>query len=80
MPSLTEAEAAFVARMTAGMSEEQRILFELNLKVEQLVEELNAANANGSSLRCRELSLAITNIEQGGHWLTDRIADLDPEQ
>lgn len=52
-------------------------LLSLNLQVKKIVEELQEANEEGSPLRCRELSAAITNIQQGSHWLSARVAGLD---
>jgi hypothetical protein len=59
-----------------GLTAEQQQLFALNVRIAELVAALEEANAAGSPLRCRELSCAITNIEQGGHWLSARLADL----
>lgn len=58
------------------MTNEQTQLLALNLKVEELLEELREANKDGSPLRCRELSLAITEIQQGSHWISDRLSQL----
>lgn len=37
--------------------------------LEGLIDQCQELN-NDPAVRCRELSLAITNIEQGYHWLT----------
>jgi hypothetical protein len=54
----------------------QRVLV-LNLAVEVVLEQLQEANTG--DLKSRELSLAITNIEQGSHWLSSLMQRLEDE-
>ena len=58
------------------MTQQQTELVSLALKIEGVLGLPREANANDSVLRCRELSLAITNIEQGQHWVAARVAEI----
>lgn len=58
------------------LNDEQEFLFRLALKVEEILEELREAGKEGAPFRSRELSLAITDMERGSHWLSARLADL----
>lgn len=58
------------------MTKEQAELLTLNLKIEEVLEVLQQANEDGSPLRCRQLSLAIMNVEQGSHWISARLSEM----
>lgn len=52
------------------MSNEINDLDETVAAIYKLLNDLNQLNSSDSPIRCRELSLGITNIEQGLHWMS----------
>lgn len=61
-----------------GLNPREAAIMRLSIQTECLLENLNALNVEGQLFRSRELSLAITNIEQGSHWLAALAARLGP--
>ena len=43
--------------------------------LELQIDRLRELNGDGSPLRSRQLSLAITKLQEGSHWLTDWISE-----
>lgn len=59
-----------------GISDKQLVLFEHSIDLSEALEKLNELNKD-EVYRSRELSLAITNIEQGGLWLAAALANME---
>lgn len=43
--------------------------------LELQIDRLRKLNGDGSPLKSRQLSLAITKLEEGSHWLADWISE-----
>ena len=65
-----------IKQVFLNASEKQMTLAEKSIAISQLTDELNELNKD-ESFRSRELSLAVTNIEQGNLWLTAAIANME---
>ena len=54
-----------------GTSIVENQINDLRLDLKRLIEKAEQRNAQGESTRSRQLSLAITALEEAKHWLRD---------
>jgi hypothetical protein len=58
-----------------SMPNESGQIIEWAIDIERAIDALEKLNAPTSPLRSRQLSLAITKLQEASHWLADYLAE-----